>query len=99
MRKASPRPVSFRLSRPLHASLSLLAAESGKSVGGLARELVTAALQDEYRRNLDQRFEDLQRELRALRNNIATVLEGVLLNIARVPEDEVRRYVREQLRQ
>ncbi len=90
--------VSFRLRGALLRRLEERADDAGASLGECARGLVSAELQDEHRLELERKFEVLQQEVASLRADLSTTLEAVLLNIAKVPEEDVRRFVREKLR-
>lgn len=98
---ASPRngssTVSFRLSGALLQQLAESAKASGASLGEQARELVLGALSDVTHRATLAELALVREEVQRLRADVATTLELLLLNVANLSEEEVKRFVRTNL--
>lgn len=91
--------ISFRLGGALLNQLEAQAnADGNKSRGEYARKLVVSVLQDEARLQLLEESRALREEVDKLRRDLATTLELVLLNIGRVPQQQVQDFVSKNLR-
>jgi hypothetical protein len=92
-------PITFRLGGALLNKLEEEAtADGSKSRGEYARKLVLSALQDEVRLQLLEESRGLRDDVHRLRKDLATTLELVLLNIGRVPQEQVQDFVSKNLR-
>ncbi len=94
----SKTPISFRLPRLLYSLLQSHAEQSGISIHACARDLVTAELQAEHKRELELRLNEISQEAVDLRHDLSTVIELILINIANIPEAQVKQFVRDKLR-
>jgi hypothetical protein len=91
--------ISFRLGGALLNKLEEEAkADGNKSRGEYARKLVMSVLQDEARLQLLEESRGLRDDVHRLRKDLATTLELVLLNIGRVPQEQVQDFVSKNLR-
>src|SRR5262245_30488792 len=95
---APARMVGFRLGGVLLERLRAEAAERGLSEGQCARAIVAHVLQDESRHLVLERVEAVRTEVARLRDDVATTLELVLLNVAKADKGSVEEYVRKHLR-
>jgi hypothetical protein len=90
--------VGFRLGGALLERLHAEATARGLSEGQCARALVSHVLQDEARLLLLEEVDALRQQVSRLRDDVATTLELILMNVAKVDEASVRQYVRSHLR-
>jgi plasmid stability protein len=90
--------VGFRLPDALRDKLRVEAEAKGLTPGTYARELLTQVLQDEERLVVLERLEATREEVARLRRDVATTLEVLLLNVAKFSPDQVREFVRRNLR-
>lgn len=98
-RKAASRLVSFRLPEALASRLETEAAKQGMSIGESARALLASTLQDENRLRVLQEVGELRMEVLRLRDNMATAIEHVLLNVLpKADPANIRKWVGENLR-
>lgn len=101
---ASSKTIAFRASGELLARLEERSALEGKSEGELARELTQQGLEQESQ-GLEpasavhaEPIEELRQSVLGLRRDLATVMEMLLLNVAKIPEQQVRDFVSRNLR-
>lgn len=94
----SKTPISFRLPRLLYSLLQRHAEQAGISIHACARDFVTAELQAEHKRELEMRLNEISQETVDLRHDLSTVIELILINIANIPEAQVKEFVRDKLR-
>ena len=90
--------VSFRMSGALLARLTEEAAARGVSRGEHARNVLITALQDEHRLQVLEDIHTLRGELQRLRTDVASTLEVVLLNLAKVDQRDVTEFISKNLR-
>ena len=96
--KQQAQTVSFRLGEPLLSALVERAEQEGESRGECARRIVAAALQDEMSLEVLRELEATRRELARLRDDLATSLESVLLNIGHIRPEEIQAFLSRTLR-
>lgn len=90
--------ISFRVDERARKQLDEEASSFGMSRGAYARRLVLDVLEDAEREQIREEIQDVREEVSRLRDNLASVLEMLLLNVAKVKEEDVRRWVSENLR-
>ncbi len=102
MIKESSRTISFRLSGDPLKELDAQAQRADASPGDVARDYALAALKEGSTPTNDgdaqMLMESLRDEVLTLRRDLATVMEMLLLNVAKIPEDDVREFVTKNLR-
>lgn len=93
--------ITFRATGTLLHDLQQLATSTGKSEGELAKGFTKKALTEdssELTSNASELFEALRQDVLTLRRDLATVMEMLLLNVANVPEEQVKAFVSRNLR-
>lgn len=90
--------ISFRIDSGALHLLTDSACETHLSLGAEARRLLLTALHDETAREVLRELRNFRGELEALRSDVATTLEAVLLNLAHASATEVETYLNESLR-
>lgn len=98
MNRERSKTVSFRLSRPDHRTLRKRATDDDQSIGSCARSLVLDELHDTTRLELEQSIASLRAAIDDLRRDVSVTLEVLLLNVANLPEHQVREFVQAKLR-
>ena len=98
--KQTSYTIGFRLSDsdPNLERLEKGASQHGMSIHAYARLVLVEALEERERRRISEELQALHEEIGALRNDVATALEAVLMNVAEIDEEEVRSFVTENLR-
>ena len=94
----STKPISFRLPVPVMEMLLAHAHDSGRSVGEVAREIVTTGLLDQGQADLEREVAEVGEGMQLLRGDLATVLETLLLNLTDIPKEDVQAFISEKLR-
>ena len=98
--KRTTYTIGFRLpdDDPNLKRLERGASECGMSIHTYARFVLVQALEEVERGRVSEELEALRDQMRELRNDVATALETVLMNVTELDEEEVRSFVTEQLR-
>lgn len=89
--------VNFRLPPALLSQLDEIAAREEVSRGDLARKLVIEGISRTWLDPLERRLEETDRRIAKLREDIATVLNVMLVEFAKEDPEKVERWVREHL--
>lgn len=95
---ANTHTISFRVDSGALHLLTESACETRLSLGAEARRLLLSALHDETAREVLRELRTFRGELEALRADVATTLEALLLNLAHASPNEVETYLNESLR-
>ena len=90
--------VSFRVGPAQRKVLEERAAAWGVSVHECARNLLLETLEDAERARVRDEVKGVDRQVGRLREDIAATLEMLLLNLTPANEEDVRRWVSENLR-
>ena len=91
--------VEFRLRKELAALLDERKRASGaKSANLAARAILEDELQEVRWLDIQRDVADLKHNAMRLRDNIATVLEVLMLNVAKLSRDEVEEFITRNLR-
>ena len=100
MKRPRSKNVTFRVDAATHRALQALAHNAGEdSVNLYVRRLALAELNEEYRAELLQSLERLHAMGMGIRRDFAKTLEVLLINIAKIPKEQVATFVQQSLLQ
>lgn len=85
--------VNFRLAPTLIKQLDALALRNDESRGGYAAYLVTKALTESWKDDLDQRLKETDGRVDELRHDLATMVLAMLVTFAKEDPDKAKRWV------
>jgi hypothetical protein len=98
--RKKPLPnINFRVEERRHVDLSKRAKEQGMSAPQYARAVVFAHLDNEQARENLEATEKILKEVTALREDMALVLEAILVNLtSKQSKGDIRKWIDEHLR-
>lgn len=96
--KEPSHTVSFRVDARTFKRLDAAAEELAMSPGAYARKLLVDGLEDHVRAQLLEEVAQTHQAVTGLRNDIASALEMVLLNLTDAGKDDVQAWISKNLR-
>jgi len=99
MRKAETYTISFRVDGRVLRQLEEGASQNEISVHAYARRLVQEILEDTERERVREEVQGVQQQVARLRDDVATALEMVLINLTSAEEEEIKAWVTRNLRE
>ncbi len=96
--RPSTQTVSFRVDGRTYKRLESDAERRALSPHAYARQLVEDVLADAERERLREEVATNRKEVLALREDLATVLEMILINLTKSSEEDIRTWVSRNLR-
>ncbi len=97
-RKSDDAITSFRLGAEYRAQLDERVAQDDTNLSDYLRRVVVEHLEPSGYDQLTDDIEGVRQEVTGLRNDLRVVLEAVLLNVAKVPKEDVKTFVRQHLK-